>query len=346
MPKVATGLYKRGKIWWGRISIAGREYRHSLRTGDRSAAKEWHSAWIKKLVDSTRFGIDRHIWQEAVVVWKGFAEDRVKPSTLERYVSSLRQVSPLLRNLEVRSIRRRELMAVANRAGVTPATRKRDVTAVLSVLKACESWEWIDRAPALPYRYLRERQHVIELPAPAEVDRFVAACPPMLGRLVRLLEQTGMRLEEAASLQWRQVDLDRSAILLYRTKGGRPRTVALSVEAVATLRSIPRRPDAPWVFWRNEQRPDRYNCVDGLLCKVRKRASPPIPFRTHDLRHRYAIEFMRKGGSIYTLRDQLGHTVVSTTEAYLRYLTPAEAAIAVRALGIMDTHHAVRSTSF
>ncbi|MGB1230598.1 MAG: tyrosine-type recombinase/integrase, partial [Holosporaceae bacterium] len=49
------------------------------------------------------------------------------------------------------------------------------------------------------------------------------------------------------------------------------------------------------------------------------------PFRFHDLRHRYAVDYLKNGGSIYTLKGLLGHTSVKTTEGYLAYLTPEEA---------------------
>ena len=44
------------------------------------------------------------------------------------------------------------------------------------------------------------------------------------------------------------------------------------------------------------------------------------------MRHWYAVEFLRDGGDIYTLRDHLRHTSVKTTEMYLEFLTPEQAA--------------------
>jgi integrase/recombinase XerD len=47
-------------------------------------------------------------------------------------------------------------------------------------------------------------------------------------------------------------------------------------------------------------------------------------FRIDDLRHGFAVRWLRRGGSIYELKEHLGHTTVSTTEIYLRYLTYEE----------------------
>jgi integrase len=52
------------------------------------------------------------------------------------------------------------------------------------------------------------------------------------------------------------------------------------------------------------------------------------PFRVHDLRHRFAIRWLRRGGDIYHLSMHLGHQSLKTTEAYLGHLTAREQAVA------------------
>jgi integrase/recombinase XerD len=44
----------------------------------------------------------------------------------------------------------------------------------------------------------------------------------------------------------------------------------------------------------------------------------------HDLRHRFAIAWLKAGGDIYRLSRHLGHASVKTTEIYLRWLTDEE----------------------
>ena len=45
-------------------------------------------------------------------------------------------------------------------------------------------------------------------------------------------------------------------------------------------------------------------------------------FKFHDLRHLFAVRYLRDGGGIYALQGILGHTSVKTTEIYLAFLTP------------------------
>lgn len=66
-------------------------------------------------------------------------------------------------------------------------------------------------------------------------------------------------------------------------------------------------------------------------------------FRFHDLRHLFAVEYLREGrGGIYDLQRELGHTSVKTTEIYLDYLLPEEAT-AVRAGVAQKGAHTLRS---
>ena len=44
----------------------------------------------------------------------------------------------------------------------------------------------------------------------------------------------------------------------------------------------------------------------------------------HDLRHKFAVDYLRKGGSIYQLQQYLGHASIRTTEGYLAYVTPEQ----------------------
>jgi integrase/recombinase XerD len=57
--------------------------------------------------------------------------------------------------------------------------------------------------------------------------------------------------------------------------------------------------------------------------KAQKAAQDFQPFRFHDLRHLFAVEFLRaKRGTLYDLQMLLGHDSVTTTEIYLEHLTP------------------------
>ena len=104
----------------------------------------------------------------------------------KRYLCSLRQVGLLLGKLDLAQINGAQLAAIVSRKGPTNATKRRDLTAVLAVLYAAESWGWIEKAPdpRPTLRLVPERRDPIVLPTGADVDQLVATAPAPLGVLV------------------------------------------------------------------------------------------------------------------------------------------------------------------
>ncbi len=58
--------------------------------------------------------------------------------------------------------------------------------------------------------------------------------------------------------------------------------------------------------------------------RAKREKRPFKPFRFHDLRHWYAVDYLRRGGNIYDLAAILGHSSVKTTEIYLAHLGTGE----------------------
>jgi integrase/recombinase XerD len=247
---------------------------------------------------------------------------------VRRYLCSLAAVDHILSRLYVDEVDKRVLAQIAVRKGVTNATRRRDLTAVSVVLHAAERRGWLEQVPVYRRRALRESARPLALPMAREVRMLMAALPQRLRSIVLLLEQTGLRLEEAGGLRWDQVDLRRRTITLTHTKANRVRVVPLTEEAVGTLSGTPRHLSCPYVFWHSQDGPKRYSDLSGLLYDYRKRAG--VSWRIHDLRHLFAVRYLQQGGSIYDLQKILGHSTIAVTERYLDHLTPAEQATAKR----------------
>src|SRR5215207_2544613 len=85
----------------------------------------------------------------------------------------------------------------------------------------------------------------------------------------------------------------------------------------------------PHLFWHHDGEPfanvsSRFALFVREVAAARNPAHDFRPFRFHDLRHRYAVEYLKNGGGLYDLQHQLGHSSVKVTELYLAYLTPEE----------------------
>jgi integrase len=325
-------LVKRKGIWYARREVRGRDIRRSLRTASRAEAKKRLPAVLKQLDHLAFYGEYRHTWKAAVVEWAASAPE-ISPGTLKRYLVSINQLGGILDNLYIDEISTRTVAQIARRAGVSNATRRRDITAVSVILRWCVSQDWREDNPAKAWdrSVIKERRDPIVLPTLYDIDCAVAAAPGNFARLIRIAQYTGMREEECASLERPEIDLRRRAIQLSKTKTNRPRSISLDDRALGTLSGTPAHLDTAFVFWHAPG--DRYRNVASrfstisLVAQARAKAEDrPIPrrIRFHDLRHWYAVDKLRSGGSIYTLQKLLGHASIKTTEIYLDFLTPEE----------------------
>lgn len=255
--------------------------------------------------------------------------ESVKPSVLARYLISLSNVREVLDDLSVEEVTTKtiaEIVRTRRSAGVSNATIKRDLTAVSSVLVYSCAQGWIEENHAKAYdrAVIKERTHIIVLPTDAAIDQFVAFCPPMFGRLVRVAQYTGLRQNELETLEWGQYR--NRTIDLWKTKTDSPRAVPCDDRAAGTIEGTPRKLNCPYVFWHGDGEP--FKAVKSqhrdLMNRAEKAKAISRRFRFHDLRHWYAVDYLRRGGAIYDLQHVLGHKSITTTERYLKFLTPEQ----------------------
>lgn len=132
-----------------------------------------------------------------------------------------------------------------------------------------------------------------------------------------------MREEEIFSLTHRQVSAGEITI---RGKRNRLRVIPLTRRAKQIIGRQPQFIGSPYVFWHTDGR--RWTSPASRFGDIKRRLARKAahfrPFRFHDMRHLYAVEYLRaRRGSLYDLQRLLGHESVKTTEIYLDYLTPA-----------------------
>lgn len=331
------GLYQRNGIYWARFKVRGIEYRESLRTRSESVAERRLKARRQEIEDRVYFGAAEPVsWPRAVVAWdEAIKRTRKRQATMKRYLVSLTQ---LRRHLDAKAVQEidlpllREIVRARKRDGASNATIRRDLTAMSSVLDNAIDEGWIEENAARMFdrrRLIEERDPII-LPSP-EAIAVVLAMESRFTDMAALARETGMREEEIASLHHSQVDRDRMAVSLTYTKGRRAREVPLSPAALEIIDRQPQFLRSPFVFWRGAG--ERFNNVAAQFYATMKRVARKAAqegvslrrFRFHDLRHLFAVEFLRQGrGTIYELQQILGHRSIKTTEQYLEYLTPDE----------------------
>ena len=146
-----------------------------------------------------------------------------------------------------------------------------------------------------------------------EYERLFSACAETkvwyLWPIIEIAIQTCMRRGEILSLEWKNIDFDRSKALLPDTKNGKSRWVPLSAQVVRILATLPR--DNAHVF------PITEVAARQAWERLRQRASiADLTF--HDLRHEGISRLFESGMNIPQVMAISGHQTASQLFRYIQ----------------------------
>jgi integrase/recombinase XerD len=336
-PKAPPGTYWRDNTLWGRTRIKGKLVRWSLQTDNPKLAAERRKR-SKDRVAAIQQGDQSRPFCEILDEWAGWIRKQVGPATAARYACSPDQLAPWIDGKDHIEIDSRLIAAiVATRSKtVSNATVKRDLGALSSVLNYAIDQGYRDDNPVLPrLRRVKERRDPIMLPQIDHIRIAVDRAPGMMGHLIMAALATGARQGELLWAQRSHIDIARRQMTLVG-KGNKLRVIDLDpYHGLKFLIALPAYSEAPsrYLFWHGDGKPYAKGSFKGNFKKFMKATAKWAKengidfrqFRFHDLRHHHAVHYLKDGcGSIYDLQLRLGHTSLSVTEGYLKYLTPEE----------------------
>jgi site-specific recombinase XerD len=128
--------------------------------------------------------------------------------------------------------------------------------------------------------------------------------------LLELVYSAGLRSREAVDLDLGDVDFEQEAVHV-RGKGGKERVVPLGEEAAYMLRR-----------YLEDSRPElARGAEDALFLSARGRRLDTSTIRRllphpHRLRHAFATHLLEGGADLRVIQELLGHSSLSTTQAY------------------------------
>lgn len=269
-------------------------------------------------------------FEAAVLNWSTQILPGRKSATQARYLTSIRQLSSHMSGLVMSAVDQPVLnryVAARMEAGASPATVRRDLNVMSQVWRVAKRAGWVTGAnPAI--EELGEIKEMRDPVRPAEtrhIAMVIARASRMYAHLLRFCARTGCRQDEAASLEWSELDLRQATATFIDTKTRSPRVIELTAATVRDLSRVPRAPGCDYVFWNTYggSGPDRYRepghsfaqIANALTAQAKRRGGRRFRrFRFHDLRHTFAIRWLQRGGDIYALSRHLGHSTVDTTD--------------------------------
>jgi len=145
-----------------------------------------------------------------------------------------------------------------------------------------------------------------------------------IGEILRFIAQTGCRPKEARMLQWNDVDVARSVVVIKDHKTAKtqkvqqPRIIPLVPGVVSLLDHVRKRGDHPEFVFVNGRKQRWGRCsIQQAIRRARRRIGLPEEVVLYGLRHHFGTDSIRNGNDLKTTATLMGHTSVRMTEHYV-----------------------------
>lgn len=252
----------------------------------------------------------------------------VSPATLEWYTHAFKWLpseSPSQADLKDAVLRMREKGLKAT--GCNSAIR-----AINTYLHWSNAGPDVKCSPACKHpkiAQLKEPQLVLPTFTEQQVRLLVAWKPKgkyqrRLHVLILFLLDTSCRISEALSLRVREIDFDNLLVTLDG-KGRKQRVVPFSFELRRAMfrycKETNRTPDRLLFANRAETKLGRRNVLRNVKLLCRKLGFAPPSRTLHAFRHTFAVNYLRRGGSVFHLQKVLGHATLEMTRRYANLVT-------------------------
>jgi integrase len=191
---------------------------------------------------------------------------------------------------------------------VKPSSVNREI----AIIKHCFSqgmlWGLTDRQPCRGVKLLKETPKDRWLTY-AEEALILSQSPDWLKPIILIDINTGLRLSELMSLTWEDVDLDRRALTVRKSKNGEIRVIPLNSQTHQTLRGIKLGGTNGKVF------PFSASFVSHTFRRTCDKVGlTDVTF--HSLRHSFASRLAQHNIDVLAIQKLMGHKSISMTQRY------------------------------
>lgn len=196
----------------------------------------------------------------------------------------------------------------SERRDLSPGTRASDLASLRAFYRWCQRWEHRDDDPTLR---LDAPKVPAGLPRPinrGDLHRLLSALPDDLRRAVCLGAYAGLRVSEAAALEWADVDIETRRARITG-KGQKTRLVALSPLLIDHLL-----PDTGRNVVTGTGQAYTASSLQRRVNRAIRAAGVDATF--HQLRHRYGTLAYQATGDLIAVGRQMGHSSPVTTAIY------------------------------
>ena len=254
--------------------------------------------------------------------------------TFKDYESAYRKhVLPVMKDIQLKNLSSNDwsgLLANLQVAGMSSPRLNRVHTSISAVYCMAVELNYVASNPMSVIGWKREPITKLDFLSHQEVQRFLGYCIANtlpLATLYQTSYETGLRIGEVLGLKRDCVDLNSNTILICRTyststrsvvpttKSGHERVLGLNPGLKKALIQLMSQHSSDYIFCDNNGKHLLYESVRKYFRRDQEDAGVRS-VNLHVLRHTFASHYVMNGGSIYELKDLMGHASVDTTQRY------------------------------
>jgi len=140
--------------------------------------------------------------------------------------------------------------------------------------------------------------------------------------MLRLMLDTGLRLDEASALKWKDIDLNSGKVMVREGNGAKDRTLWTGKDNIGALRKwrkrqlkeCPRSPRLVFTTKEGGKLDPRY--IQRMVKHYAVKAGIEKDISPNTLRHTFATDLYRETTNIRLTQKVLGHSNLATTQIY------------------------------
>lgn len=154
------------------------------------------------------------------------------------------------------------------------------------------------------------------IPTEQELDALIAAAGNKTAPLLQLLKETAMRIGEAYSLSWTDLDNERNIITLNKPeKGSRTRTFKVTVKLMSMLQRLPKKSEKIFEGTPRNKSGEFYQFRKRVANTLQNPRLLKITF--HTFRHWKATMLAHQTKDPFYVQGFLGHKSILNTQKYI-----------------------------
>jgi site-specific recombinase XerD len=237
------------------------------------------------------------------------------------------KIHPTLGHKLLHQITRLEIQTLLTsfRQTMAPASCNHILKVIRHSLNLAIEWGFLETNPATRIPLFHENNTIDRYLNDAELERLLAVLRTDENRTVcqiaLFLLSTGLRLQEAMTAAWVDVNLENRTIKIraINSKNKRLRSVPLNDSAMEVLTQLDTRGRFEHLFI-NRQTQKPYTTITKVWQRLRSKAG--LEYLTiHMLRHQYASFLVNSGRTLYEVQQILGHSDSKVTQRYAHLST-------------------------